>query len=705
MNTKVKNFIFNDSIEKINETKNNYMEEIQQYKDIQYISKRIKFVFESRKTNREKALTEAKQLAQKLSEKVKSLNVEKLNDIVDQLNKMNEGIVSPINGTEVEEQVNKFIQKLEENEDIIMNFPSTKDESEYDKAVEEAKEKLLNNTPAEILEKLDKNIQGNIEALDLTTNIVRIIVKRYENKPEDVTPEEFAQNISELISKEFEQLKVPEIDKEKLEEIKTKLEEKLSNTSIPELNENIQKAIENLKKELGSFQEMYKNKTLLEINDAIQKEIKDLNLNGLFDKQLNKLKDIQNKMQNVLDKMNLDKLKEAINKLKGINDQSKNQFETFISRIKKLNEKLAGLPRSKVLNRTLVALKKLITRLDFTNTIELLKSLNVSEINPKQEIENIKKIKSLTDEIKEIMDSSPLINIFGQILFQNLNRKLSEKKKRTLQTSNSIDLICKMDDVPNTDTITAEPQGFNSFILNNEVYDLSSSTELKMEFKNDDLSKCAQNKISEVYNNVIYKSHSNIEVDQIKKRIKYKLYARFIRGFIPPQFFYIRILLKLKINHKIPDHNKVKFERILQNGEEVDADSYCVVEDSSDINNVVFNCHSYFDSVADGTYEFVEMNSNYVQIPKNSTTEETTKINGYSYFRTSKSGLSAGAIVGIVLGCVAFLALIAGLIVFLRSRAKATVYPTQSINMSANNAMVPTDKSIPVDLSQNNFNA
>ena len=363
--------------------------------------------------------------------------------------------------------------------------------------------------------------------------------------------------------------------------------------------------------------------------------------------------------------------------MKEMNDQSKNQLKSFITTIEKLNEKLVNLPKSKTLNRTLTAIKKLVTKLNFEKTIEIIKSINVSEINPKQEIENIKKIKSLTEEIKEIMDSSPLINIFGQILFQNLNRKLSEKKNRILQEDTVGEMTCKMDDVPINDSIILEPQVINSYILNNEVYDISTDSQLKIDFNNDDLTRCSQHKISEVYNNVIFKSYSDIEVDHQKKRIRYKLYTRFLKDYVPPEFFYLNI--KSKLNHNNGFEN-----------EQLDADSYCVVEDSGDINNVIFDCFSYFDSVEDGKYEFADMTSNYIDIPKNSTNSTTKNNYGIPYIIKKKNSLSGGAIAGIILGSIATLALIVGVLICLKSSAKATVYPTQSINMSANNKMIPT---------------
>ena len=215
----------------------------------------------------------------------------------------------------------------------------------------------------------------------------------------------------------------------------------------------------------GSFKDIYEGKTLLEITDAIKKEMKEFDTTGLLDGEMSKLKNIYNKIQDVLKNSNLNKLKDIPKQIKVINDQSKKQLETFYARIKKLQGKLGSLPKSKTLNRTLTAIKNLITKLDFSKTIKLLQSVNISEINPKQEIENIKKIQNLTKQIKDIMDSSPLVNIFGQILFQNLNRKLSEKK-RILQDKVG-DLICKMDDVPTSDTITSDPELINSFIINN----------------------------------------------------------------------------------------------------------------------------------------------------------------------------------------------------------------------------------------------
>ena len=112
-----------------------------------------------------------------------------------------------------------------------------------------------------------------------------------------------------------------------------------------------------------------------------------------------------------------------------------------------------------------------------------------------------------------------------------------------------------------------------------------------------------------------------------------------------------------------------------------------------DINNAMLDCFSHSESVDDDKYEL-----------KNSdTTDDDNKNTGYSYFRTSKKSLSAGAIVGIVLGCVAALALIIGILLCLKNIAKATVYPTQNIDMSSGNGMVPTESNVPVDYSKKIF--
>jgi len=297
------------------------------------------------------------------------------------------------------------------------------------------------------------------------------------------------------------------------------------------------------------------------------------------------------------------------------------------------------------------------------------------------------------------MDSSPLINVFGQILFQNINRKLSEKN-RILQTETIGEITCKMDDVPTNDLITLEPEVLNSYILNNEVYDISTDTQLKIDFNNDNFERCSQNKINEVYNNVIFKNYSDIEVDHQKKRITYKLIAGFSTNYVPPEFFYLNIKIKIKANTLENKQTKIKPNGI--DNEQLDADSYCILEDSTDYNNVKFKCFSYLDSEVDNVNSIEDMTSNYIRIPKNSTDSDNKNI-GYSYFRKKKKSLSAGAIVGIVLGSIAALALIIGIILFMKNSAKATVYPTQSINMSANSAMVPTESNVPVDLSKKNL--
>ena len=104
------------------------------------------------------------------------------------------------------------------------------------------------------------------------------------------------------------------------------------------------------------------------------------------------------------------------------------------------------------------------------------------------------------------------------------------------------------------------------------------------------------------------------------------------------------------------------------------------------------------------------MTSNYIKIENpisnNNTGSTSNSTNGYgnSYFhRSKKKHLSAGAIVGIILGSIAALAIIIGIIILATRKTQPTIYPTQSINMSTSNAMVPPESNIPVDYSKKNF--
>ena len=146
-----------------------------------------------------------------------------------------------------------------------------------------------------------------------------------------------------------------------------------------------------------------------------------------------------------------------------------------------------------------------------------------------------------------------------------------------------------------------------------------------------------------------------------------------------PTFFFL--ILKAKINKK----NTQRFlADETEGGDKVNI--FCVQEDKgSSVEDFPFGCFGFNDNFneeyKDGQLTLSNITSDYINLPenmkiydiKNSPSESSDsptnpEINKNSFRKSKNSGLSGGAIAGIVIGSVALAALIAFLIIFLRRK-------------------------------------
>ena len=130
---------------------------------------------------------------------------------------------------------------------------------------------------------------------------------------------------------------------------------------------------------------------------------------------------------------------------------------------------------------------------------------------------------------------------------------------------------------------------------------------------------------------------------------------------------------------------KVKYNSSNVEKEE-ELDSYCVLEDDNDRDNARFKCYAYTENMTSFSEADDDIKSSYIIIADSNSTEPDNGDNGKSgksgtYFNRKKSsgGLGAGAIVGIILACLAVLIAIICTIVCLNKRAStAAVVARQS---------------------------
>ena len=300
-----------------------------------------------------------------------------------------------------------------------------------------------------------------------------------------------------------------------------------------------------------------------------------------------------------------------------------------------------------------------------------------------QDLLDLLKISFIVDDIKHILKNTFIARLINGIMVQNRRRRVlfgTLKKLRNLQQEGKI--TCKFDQTfTDTDILRPESINMNNYVLSNEDYDISINEDMRL-IINGDEQNCTNDDIDKIKSSFVYTYYDNFTVESSKERVNYKLHAKKVGDYtIPSSFFYL--LLKLKLS-------EITSDTTVDGSQEVD--SYCVLNDTSNSNDIIFNCYAYTGSLynLENVDGISEVNSSYITVSSNSTDIETdsNNNNGINSFKKSNSKkLKAGAIVAIVLACVVALAAIIGIIMWARSRASVKA-PFEAD--SHNNLSLPT---------------
>ena len=336
------------------------------------------------------------------------------------------------------------------------------------------------------------------------------------------------------------------------------------------------------------------------------------------------------------------------------------------------------------------SLKPTIKTLDLSGLLSELKKLNDEKVDIAEEIKRIKKVLELLNEIDKTLDDSSSKKILVELInsgllgLRTLSEKVSKdsKPKKSLKKVRRVEaeatVTCKIDDrFVASDSLSANDGNITSKILNNEVYDIIVDENLQLDLK-DSETKCNNPTVDDSKKNVVYKSHTNAEVEASKNRVKYNLYASIKDSYKIPEFYYL--FMKTNVKYKKNGTNEETEEEL---------DSYCILKDASNKDNAQFECFAFPENIG-SVSDVNRISSNYITVPGN-TTEENYN-NGVNFYRKGKSSgrLSAGAIIGIILGCLAVLiAIILTIICVNKSRAATAAVPyVSTVTDSHNNIQV-----------------
>ena len=178
---------------------------------------------------------------------------------------------------------------------------------------------------------------------------------------------------------------------------------------------------------------------------------------------------------------------------------------------------------------------------------------------------------------------------------------------------------------------------------------------------------------------------------------------RRVRTFVIPRFFYLILRIRI-VRHSISTLRK------LQNEEE--KETYCVPEEDnlseSTSEESPFNCFLYDDNVSDIaslgniTSDYAGNLTDSLSIDEDNgeigTSSNSGNNNGRKYFRESSGRkLSAGAIVGIVIGSVAVVALILGLTLYLKGKTASAAPIQGDLSDTQKNFQINNSVNVPVN--------
>ena len=577
-------------------------------------------------------------LIESIKEKIKLLDQPKLEAIIDKIDELNTGITQKIDKEKIKKTLDDYFTNLEEQEKKFNNFPEPKETEDYQKAANELKESA---EPNNALSEINKSLTDDLGILSDTINILKLIAQKYKDLPEGEDPSELNKNITELIKEQYEILKTSSeksLENTLLGEyIQKAIEEgeKFDKENIKEFIDSIKGNITNIGIKLNTLKEQYKDKPMKDIVNEMKEKIKDFGENNEFmESQPEFIKKIYEKIKSSIialaDKIDVEKLEKIKEQLEKKTadakdklqlDQIKADLNEYIQKAKSIKENLQKLSQSdsfKSLNDTIFNLKAEFQTIDFLELLNLFRAIDNAKINVEQEIDNIKRLKELSDEMEEIYSSSIVLQKIKGLLPGILmksgklpfgKRQLSSLKKKTKKTKqlkaknlrradSESSLICKLDEeFSKVETLSEDASNINIYVLKGKSsYNIQIQQDLSLRVKKDSSYGCDNSYMTNIYRQryLVYKSHTEIIRETINKRIFFKFYISMASAFVRPKFFY----LKIKVNIKRSNSN------LLRRLDDETADSYCLLNDDSDLANSCFDCYAFPDNVetVDGIY-------------------------------------------------------------------------------------------------------
>ena len=610
------------------------------------------------------------------SEKLKYL-INKDNKIFEYLDKIFE---NKINNSKAE--VEKYISELEKLENRIKEFDKNSSKEEYEKTKEKLNEKLKGLNISEKIDILNKTISENFKNIK---DLIDLINKKYNSLPDDKSKIELTKRIIKIL-----------IDQQ--QDIYKDFKDFLGNTTFKKYFDkfdimfymnnsfgiNITDIYEKLIGQLDYIKEkseQIKNITQL-IND-LENEIKTILKNETI---RNRLKEIFNKneVKKLLNSSLDDKIRERIKDTK-IANQINKQISEIKSFFKNVNASVYG--DLDAIRELLKYINNIEKNPNFQNLNSLFNILDPNDVNDRNILSHLSSLIGLFNKVnKTISEFTQISDIFKKIKNNGFNSKrYLSKIKNIIRRMETSKLECRLDDsIPEGQVLSLSPENFNNYIIKTDKninYNIKISSNINI--KNNNKEKCdTPSMVKEIKNNIKFNNNTNFTIDYTKRRFQFVIKIKFLKT-ISLRFFYLKLkvrLIKRLISLRFLDNE-------LDKGEEVD--TYCIPDNSSKLkDDISLNCNGYSNIINEQNKNnklmITNIKSDYINISENTyiyeeenrpiennSTENTDNhdTNVYHYLKKSKSsGLSGGAIAGIIIGSVALVAIIVTLIICLRKK-------------------------------------
>ena len=372
---------------------------------------------------------------------------------------------------------------------------------------------------------------------------------------------------------------------------------------------------------------------------------------------------------------------ESITKILTLFKNNKEVANVFINQIMKLSEYITNI-RTKLQNGNL-DISELLQKIreDYLSSNKndiytIIKGILDSKTNSTLFSDFSLQLLNFTQQFFEYIKNLPnAFKTFGKNRLRLLS--IDYNNRRTEETGS---LTCKFDETISED-LTASPEDISSLILKTgQNYKLNIQSGINIKADKDKTDKCTNNN-ENIKKQVTFSNLSGLGVEGSKKRFKFSIRIKISRTWRRPSFFYLFMKLKMKLKSKGNLRNL---------DVEEDTGSYCLIDDESNSDNVQLSCYGNNDNIDENTEKVTLSNftSDYIELPENLSVTNSTKGNEPSsnnnnanryFMRSNSSGLSGGAIAGIVIACVAVFAIVISLMLYFRKKSNVP-NPNQTTN-------------------------